>query len=128
MNMECHRNIITTLLLLQIILIPGQTLLAESKRIEVYSLGQQYWDTQSGDTLGEIVQTLLPDDPRMQQALIRDLVALNPGVFQNNDPNRMRANARIWLPSHLTKPDSIVDHSQTNVDSFSWGNIKRPVR
>ena len=101
---------------------------AESKRIEVYSLGQQYWDTKKGETLGEIVQQLLPNNPRMHQRLLKDIVALNPGSFQNNNPDRMKANSRIWLPGHLTKPDTQVNRSKIHVEPFAWGNIKRPIR
>jgi Tfp pilus assembly protein FimV len=105
-----------------------QPIQAESKRIEVYSLGQHYWDTQSGETLGEIAHQLLPNNPSMQQRLMKDIVALNPNAFQDNNPNLMRANTRIWLPSHLTTPDTKVNRSQTSVESFAWGNIKRPIR
>lgn len=110
------------------LLLPWQTAQAESKRIEVYSLGQHYWDTQSGETLGEITQQLLPNNLRMHPRLMKDIVALNPEAFQNNNPDRMQANTRIWLPSHLTRPDTAVNRSRTRVESFAWGNIKRPIR
>lgn len=126
--MERKTNIIAALLLMLPLLLPWQTAQAESKRIEVYSLGQHYWDTQSGETLGEIAQQLLPNNPRMHPRLMKDIVALNPEAFQNNNPDRMRSNTRIWLPSHLTKPDTTVDKSRTQVQSFAWGNIKRPIR
>lgn len=125
-NMEWKRNRITTILLLQALLLPCQTIQAESKRIEVYSLGQQYWDIQSGETLGEIAQHLLPNNPGMQLRLMKDIVALNPDAFVDNNPDRMRARTRIWLPNHLTKADTTVNPSKTQVESFSWGNIKRP--
>jgi Tfp pilus assembly protein FimV len=126
--MKWKRNIIAALLFMLPTLHPWQTAQAESKRIEVYALGQQYWDTQSGETLGEIVQQLLPNNPRMHPRLMKDIVALNPDAFQNNNPDRMRTNTRIWLPSHLTKPDTAVNRSRTRVESFAWGNIKRPIR
>lgn len=110
------------------LLLAWQPLQAESKRIEVYSLGQHYWDTQSGETLGEISQQLLPNNPAMQQRLMKDIVALNPDAFQNNNPHRMKANTRLWLPSHLTKADTPVNRAHTQVETFSWGNIKRPRR
>lgn len=117
-------NIASALLLLMLC----QALQAESKRIEVYSLGQHYWDIQSGETLGEIALQLLPNNPAMQQRLMKDIVSLNPDAFQQNNPDRMQANTRIWLPSHLTKPDTTVNRSRIRVESFAWGNIKRPIR
>jgi hypothetical protein len=122
--MEWKRNIIVALLFLH----SWQLVQAESKRIEIYSLSQNYWDTKSGETLGEIAQQLLPNNPRMQQRLMKDIVALNPNTFPDNNPNRMEANARLWLPGHITTPDTKVDRSKTSVKSFAWGNIKRPIR
>ena len=54
---------------------------AESTRIEVYPLSQNYWDIKTGDTLGEIVNTLIPGNPYLQEKLIRDIVTTNPHVF-----------------------------------------------
>lgn len=126
--MEWKRNIIVALLFLLHSLLPWQSVHAESKRIVVYSVGQNYWDTKSGETLGEITQQLLPNNPRMQQRLMKDIVALNPNAFQDNNPDHMQANIRIWLPGRMTTPDTKVDRSKTSVKSFAWGNIKRPVR
>lgn len=105
-----------------------QNSLAESKRVEVYSVSQNYWDTQYGETLGEIALQLLPNNPRMQQRLMKDIVALNPQAFPNSDPNTMQANIRIMLPTNVNRPDTQADPSRTHVESFAWGNIKRPVR
>lgn len=102
--------------------------LADSKRVEVYSLSQHYWDIQSGDTLGEIVTQLLPNNPDMRQKLMADIISQNPNAFIDNDPNYMRAKTRLWLPNHMTQTDSKVDPQRTQVESFSWGNIKRPKR
>jgi hypothetical protein len=55
----------------------------ESKRIEVYSLSQNYWDTRYGDTLGDIVHHLLPNNPAKREALKQDIVHLNPQAFIN---------------------------------------------
>ena len=99
-----------------------------SKRIEVYSLSQNYWDTRSGETLGEIVQKLLPYNKGMQQRLIQDILELNPNAFWNNNPNHMQANKRLWLPNNMVKADTQVDQTHFSVQSFSWGNIKRPRR
>ena len=102
--------------------------LADSKRIEVYSLSQNYWDTQPGETLGEIAAQLLPNNFNLQQKLMNDIVSLNPDAFQDNDPNYMMANTRLWLPNNLAKADDKIDSKHTQVESFSWGNINRPKR
>jgi Tfp pilus assembly protein FimV len=105
-----------------------QNSLAESKRVEVYSVSQNYWDTQYGETLGEIALQLLPNNPRMQQRLMQDIVALNPQAFPDSEPNKMQANTRLWLPGQTTQADTAVNKSRTHVESFAWGNIKRPIR
>ena len=102
--------------------------LAESKRVEVYSLSQNYWDTQPGETLGEIAAQLLPNNPSMRQKLMADIVNQNPNAFADGNADFMRANSRLWLPNNLIQNDSKVDAERTEVESFSWGNIKRPVR
>ncbi len=71
-----------------------QAELTISKRIEVYSLSQNYWGTQYGDTLGEIVIHLLPNYPSKHEALKQDIVDLNPEAFINNNPAQMLANKR----------------------------------
>jgi hypothetical protein len=95
------------------------------KRIEVYSLSQNYWDTQVGDTLGSIVQHLLPNNPSKRAALKQDIVRLNPGAFINSNPEQLLANKRLWLPSHMKQADSKADPATTKVERYSWGNIKR---
>ena len=101
---------------------------ADSKRIEVYSLSQNYWDTQPGETLGGIVAQLLPNNPGMRQKLMLDIINQNPDAFQDNDPDYMLANTRLWLPNRLAQTDSKADPRHTQIESFSWGNIKRPKR
>jgi hypothetical protein len=64
----------------------------------------------------------------MQQRLMKDIMELNPNAFRDNDPNRMQANTRLWLPNNMVKADTQVDHEHFSVQSFSWGNIKRPKR
>lgn len=98
----------------------------ESKRIEVYSLSQNYWDTQPGDTLGEIVHHLLPNNPSKYDALKQDIVHLNPQAFINGNPEQLLAGKRLWLPGYMNQPDSKADPATTTVESYSWGNIKRP--
>ena len=97
-----------------------------SKRIEVYSLSQNYWDTQYGETLGEITLHLLPNNPAKQQALIQDIVHLNPHAFINGNPGKLLANKRIWLPVYMKQADTKVNPATTTVETYSWGNIKRP--
>lgn len=101
---------------------------AESKRIEVYSLSQNYWDTQSGETLGEIAVQLLPHNFNLQQKLMNDIVNQNPDAFLNNNHNNMLANTRLWLPNNLSRIDKQADSERVEVESYSWGNIKRPKR
>jgi len=91
-------------------------------------MSQQYWDTQSGETLGEIVTQLLPNNPNMRQKLMADIINLNPDAFLDGDPNQMLANKRLWLPNSTNQTDSKADSKYFEVESFSWGNIKRPKR
>ena len=99
---------------------------AKSIRVEVYPISQQYVDVKSGDTLNGITSKLLPNNPGMQRRLMADIVRLNPKAFIENNPNRMAANIRLWLPGKITRADTAVDQSKHDVKSFSWGNIKTP--
>ncbi|MCK4704794.1 MAG: hypothetical protein KAT90_04905 [Gammaproteobacteria bacterium] len=110
------------------LLIMASSAFAESKRVEVYSLSQNYWDTQAGETLGEIAAQLLPHNFNLQQKLMNDIVSQNPDAFQNNDPNYMLANTRLWLPNNLPQIGSQANPKRTEVETYSWGNIKRPKR
>ncbi|MBT8119182.1 MAG: hypothetical protein KJN89_05640 [Gammaproteobacteria bacterium] len=96
-----------------------------SKRIEVYSLSQNYWDTQYGDTLSGIAQHLLPNNPRKRAALQQDILHLNPDAFVGGDPAMLLAGKRLWLPGYMKQADSSADPSTTIVETYSWGNIKR---
>ena len=97
-----------------------------SKRIEVYSLSQNYWDTQYGDTLGSIVYHLLPNNPSKREALMWDILSLNPDAFIDNDPARLLAGKRLQLPGYMQQADTKADPQSTIVERYSWGNIKRP--
>ena len=97
-----------------------------SKRIEVYELSQNYWDTQYGDTLSQIVYYLLPNNPAKRESLKQDILHLNPGAFPNGNPANLLAGKRLWLPGYAKQADSIADPSETTVETYSWGNIKRP--
>ncbi len=100
----------------------------ESKRIEVYSLSQNYWVAQYGDTLSEIVQQLLPNNPAKHAALQKDIVRLNPDAFINADGAQLIANKRLWLPGYMKQADTRPDPETTIVETYSWGNIKRALK
>ena len=97
----------------------------QSKRIEVYSLSQNYWDTHFGDTLGEIAHHLLPNNPSKRATLQQDILHLNPQAFIDGDPAQLLADKRLWLPGYMKQADSKVNPRTTTVETFSWGNIKR---
>jgi hypothetical protein len=98
---------------------------AESTRIEVYPLSQSYWDIKTGDTLGEIVNTLIPGNAYLQDKLMHDIVSNNPQVFPDGNPNRMLANKRMWLPNAVKPPNDSGTPSGYTIESFQWGSIKR---
>jgi Tfp pilus assembly protein FimV len=98
----------------------------ESKRIEVYSLSQNYWDVQYGDTLGSIAHHLLPNNPLKREALQQDILHLNPQAFINGQPEKLLAGKRLWLPGYMKQADSKTNPSTMDVETYSWGNIKRP--
>ena len=125
-----RQNILLLLLRLTLLGTLGFSLpaFAESKRIEVYSLSQNYWDTQSGETLGEITAQLMPHNLRLQQKLMNDIVTLNPNAFQDGNPDYMLANIRLWLPNNIPQADGKNNNSHAQIESFSWGSIKRPKR
>jgi len=97
---------------------------AESRRIEVYPLTQQYWDIKAGDTLGSIVNTLMPANQFLQERLMRKIIALNPEVFPEGQPDRMLANRRLWLPNAVKRVDN-TDASDYVIESYQWGSIKK---
>lgn len=96
-----------------------------SKRVEVYSLSQNYWDTQYGDSLSKISIHLLPNNPSKRDALERDIVRLNPDAFINGNAELLLANKRLWMPGYMKQADSKANLNTTIVESYDWGNIKR---
>ena len=98
---------------------------AESTRIEVYPLSQNYWDINNGDTLSEIVDTLIPGNPYLQKKLIRDIVSTNPHAIPGGSPNHMLANKRLWLPNALKPPKVSTQPSGYTIESFQWGSIRK---
>ncbi len=101
---------------------------AESKRIEVYPISQAYWDVQAGDTLGEIVDTLIPHNSHLQRKLMNDILALNPDAFPYGDPHWMLANKRLWLPNALKPADTTPDTGGDSIESYQWGSIRKRSR
>lgn len=98
---------------------------AKSIRVHVYKLSQQYWDVLPGDTLSGIVDSLLPAGNDKQQQLMRDIVELNPGAFLDGDPDRLRANVRLWLPNAVQRPVKPRTGEHVTVEHYEWGSIKR---
>ncbi len=103
----------------------SSTASAESRRIEVYPLTQHYWDVEHGDTLGEIVATLIPKNPHLQRKLMLDILTLNPDAFPYGNPHLMLANKRLWLPNAVIQPDTAVDSPDYTVETYQWGSIKK---
>ena len=98
---------------------------ADPTRIEVYPLSQKYWDIKRGDTLGEIVDKLVPHNRHLQRKLMRDILALNPDVFPYGDPHWMLADRRLWLPNAVKQPDAEVDPQGYRVETYQWGSIRK---
>jgi hypothetical protein len=98
---------------------------ADSTRIEVFPISQNYHDVRDGDTLGEIVAGLLPDTPNLRQRLMHEIIELNPDAFIDADPNRLRANTRLWLPNSLERPVNDAAAAAGSVEHYSWGSITR---
>jgi len=107
------------------LLIASSPAWADSRRIEVYPLSQNYWDVQQGDTLGEIVNTLMPKNRYLQQKLMRDILSLNPDVFPGGNPHLMLANRRLWLPNALKKPEAAAGSGGDTIETYQWGSIRR---
>jgi hypothetical protein len=99
---------------------------AESKRIVVYPLTQNYVDTQPGDSLSGIAARLLPDNPQLQEKLMAEILKLNPDAFIDHDPNRLLANVRLWLPNQRDNAVRDTNPEHYRVEHFSWGSIKKP--
>jgi Tfp pilus assembly protein FimV len=92
-------------------------------RVEVYENAAGYHDVAQGDSLSAICQKLKLDSG--QQACQQQLLERNPAAFINDDPNRLLAGKRLWLPG-ANRPVSQVDDKRYKVETFSWGNVKTP--
>ena len=98
---------------------------ADSKRVEVYPGSQIYIDVKHGDTLGEIVTAATPHSRAMRKQLMQDILTLNPGAFIDNDPNKLKADVRLWLPDYMTGLNTDIDRSKYKITETSWGYIKQ---
>lgn len=56
------------------------------------------WRVRRGETLSKIAARLLPGDRRAQWQLVEEIVARNPAVFPDGDPNQLPAGALLQLP------------------------------
>ncbi|RDH82539.1 MAG: hypothetical protein DIZ80_09645 [endosymbiont of Galathealinum brachiosum] len=100
----------------------------QSKRIEVYSISQSFWDVTPGETLGDIVKQLLPENAGLREKLQYQIVELNPDAFSNSNPDNLKANIRLWLPNNAPAMQQVKDKNKYEVKSFSWGQVNKPRR
>lgn len=63
-----------------------------------YSAGIRYLHVQKGQTLHNIVKRLYPTRHGEWPKITKEIVRLNPQVFINEDPTRMKAGVRLTLP------------------------------
>lgn len=119
-----------SLFLMGLLLLPtSQAVFAQvSKRIEVYALTQNYWDVTSGETLGNIVKQLLPDNAVMRKKLCAEILKLNSKAFKQHNPDKLQANVRLWLPNNVIAKQHLKDKKKFNVQSFTWGQVYRAKR
>lgn len=97
----------------------------EAKRIEVYPLSQNFYDVAAGETLQQIVLQLLPDRPAQREHLMQEIVQLNPTAFIRQNPNRLKAGVRLWLPNNPPRPAPQPHTRNRHIESFSWGKVIR---
>jgi len=101
---------------------------SQSKRVEVYSISQNFWDVTPGETLGDIVKQLLPDNPGLREKLLYQIVELNPDAFSQSNPDNLKANVRLWLPNNAPAMRQVKDKKLFNIKSYSWGQVYTPRR
>jgi len=108
---------------LAILLILQTTALAESKRIEVYATSQAYWDVHAGDTLSGIVNQLIKEASPSRDKLSAEILSLNPDAFINANPNRLKANCRLWLPNGTNDMHKLSSNKKHRITNHSWGQV-----
>jgi len=94
-----------------------------SRRIEVYTISQHYWDVKQGDTLSGILEQLLPLNKHMRNSLAGKILQLNPEAFINGNSHRLKSGVRLWLPNHTPYLPSAKDTDRYDIKSFSWGQV-----
>ncbi len=99
-----------------------------SNRVQVYAISQSYWDVAPGETLGEIVKQLLPDNMGLRKALQSKIIELNPNAFSRSNPDNLKANVRLWLPNNAPAMQQVKNKQKYEVKSFSWGQVYKPKR
>lgn len=96
-----------------------------SKPIEVYPLSQKFYDVAAGESLQQIVLQLLPNRPAQRTSLMQDIVQLNPSAFVKQNPNRLKAGVRLWLPNNPPQAAPMRGNRNLQIESFSWGQVIR---
>ena len=110
-------------LYLVILFILQTTVLAESKRIEVYATSQAYWDVHAGDTLSGIVNQLIKEASPSREKLTGEILSLNPDAFINANPNLLKANYRLWLPNGTNDMNELSSSQKYRIRNYSWGQV-----
>jgi len=118
----------TLLFSILISLLSAQAIADQSKRVEVYSISQNFWDVTPGETLGDIVKQLLPDNPGLRKQFQSEIVTLNPNAFSQSNPDNLKANVRLWLPNNAPAMRKAKDKNKFEVKSFNWGQVYKPKR
>ena len=98
---------------------------AESKRVQVFEQGQQYWDVKRGESLSLICQNLIPGNRKKQLVLQKKIFEENAAAFINNSVDRLIAGKRLWLPGSYRAANA-YDKTKYDVKEFHWGRIKTP--
>jgi len=110
-------------LYLAILFIAPSTVLAESKTIEVYATSQAYWDVHAGDTLSGIVNQLIKEPSPSREKLSAEIVSLNPNAFINANPNRLKANIRLWLPNGTNDMHNLSSNQTYRITNHPWAQV-----
>ena len=99
-----------------------------SKRIEVYSISQNFWDVRQGDSLSDIVLQLLPENKSKREKLFDQIFKTNPHAFIQNNPDKLKANVRLWLSNGSAVRNTPDKSKRYEIKSFDWGQVYRVKR